>query len=277
MLFLDEIGDLPTDVRVKLLRFLDQRTFYRVGNSTEQIEADLQVVTATNRDLETTVREGQLRQDFYYRIKNIEIYLPPLRERTEDIPLIASHFLHLLQKQGRTRISTISPEALVTLCHYAWHGNVRELRSVIEGITISGGEPFEQDITALGAFLQLVKEAPRQLSVMCYTGKQLVELQNDGCIAEILGYIDILVDGPYINELNDGHKWRGSSNQRIYPLNAKYADIVREAESSFDRGIEINLSAKMQLELTGIPNGGFVDDFERKLQERGYSLLPSNK
>ena len=142
----------------------------------------------------------------------------------------------------------------------------------IDGVTISGGEPFEQNIEALGEFLRLAKGDPRQLSVMCYTGKLLEELQNNSKTAEILDYIDILVDGPYIYELNVGHKWRGSSYQRIYPLNPKFTDIVRDAENSFDRGIEIGLSAKMRLEVTGIPNPGFMDDLEHKLRETGYSL-----
>jgi len=159
-----------------------------------------------------------------------------------------------------------TPEAL-----YEWVKNI----DGIEGVTISGGEPFEQDIAALGTFLRLVKDDPRHLSVMCYTGKQLTELRNDCETASILEYVDILVDGPYVHELNEGHKWRGSSNQSIHPLNDRYASLVLEAETSFDRGIEINLSAEMRLELTGIPNGGFMDDLERKLQERGYDLSVS--
>ena len=161
------------------------------------------------------------------------------------------------------------PEAEYTPTElYEWLTNIEG----IEGVTVSGGEPFEQDITALETFLRLVKSDPRQLSMMCYTGKLLTELQNNPNIAGILEHIDILVDGPYIHELNGGHKWRGSSNQRIFALNDKYIDIVLEAENSVDRGIEISLSAEMRLELTGIPKPGFMDDLERKLQERGYGL-----
>jgi len=145
----------------------------------------------------------------------------------------------------------------------------------IEGVTITGGEPFEQDCEALETFLQLVKSDPRQLSVMCYTGKLMTELQTDGKIANIMKYIDILVDGPYVHKMNDGHRWRGSSNQRIYSLNDEYADIVRDAENSFDREIEISLSTEKRLELTGIPNDGFMKDFEHKLHESGYFLLSS--
>ena len=142
----------------------------------------------------------------------------------------------------------------------------------IEGVTLSGGDPFEQNIEALETFLRLVKNDPRQLSVMCYTGKLMAELQNDVRFANILKHIDILVDGPYVHELNDGHRWRGSSNQRIYSLNDKYTNIVHEAENCFDREIEIDLSADMRLQLTGIPHDGFMKDLARKLYERGYSL-----
>jgi len=156
---------------------------------------------------------------------------------------------------------------------YKWLENIGE----IEGVTITGGEPFEQSIEPLEIFLQLVKNDPRQLSIMCYTGKLMMELQNDDKIANILKYIDILVDGPYVHELNDGHRWKGSSNQRIYPLNENYTNIVQDAENSFDREIEISLSSDMQLELTGIPHDGFMQNLERKLHESGYSLSPSDR
>jgi anaerobic ribonucleoside-triphosphate reductase activating protein len=151
---------------------------------------------------------------------------------------------------------------------YGWLVNTEG----IEGVTITGGEPFEQDIETLETFLRLVKSDARQLSVMCYTGKLMTELQNDSNLTGILRYIDILVDGAYTHELNVGHKWRGSSNQGIYPLNASYTDTILEAEKSFDREVEISLSAEMRFELTGIPNDGFMKSLEQKLQEMGYFL-----
>ena len=146
----------------------------------------------------------------------------------------------------------------------------------IEGITLSGGEPFEQDIEALETFLQLVKNDPRRLSVMCYTGRLMTELLDNNRTAGILRYVDILVDGAYIHGFNEGHKWRGSSNQKFYSLNERYADIVAEAENDFNRGIEIELTANMQFELTGIPQRGFMQNLEQKLQEKGYSLSLGN-
>jgi anaerobic ribonucleoside-triphosphate reductase activating protein len=151
---------------------------------------------------------------------------------------------------------------------YEWVKNTEG----IEGVTLTGGEPFEQNMEALEFFFQLIKSDPRRLSVMCYTGKSIAELLDDRKYACALKYIDILVDGSYVQELNDGHKWRGSSNQRIYPLNDEYADIVWNVDSVFDREIEINLSAEMQFELTGIPNIDFMKNLGRKLHEKGYFL-----
>lgn len=151
---------------------------------------------------------------------------------------------------------------------YEWLKNTEG----IEGLTLSGGEPFEQNIETLEEFLRLVKSDPRRLSIMCYTGKMLDELRNDERNAGVLKYIDLLVDGPYVQKLNAGHCWRGSSNQQIHPLNNQYEKVVRDAENRFDRGIEIGLSAEMRFELTGIPEPGFMEHFERKLRENGYSL-----
>jgi len=131
VLFLDEIGDLPVEVQVKLLRFLEERKFSRVGSS-DSIEIDLQIVAATNRNLDDVVRTGEIRQDLYFRLKSVQILLPPLRERPDDIPALCNHFLKLFLNQGRTRISKVSEEAMVALKEYHWPGNVRELKAALE-------------------------------------------------------------------------------------------------------------------------------------------------
>ncbi len=131
ILFLDEIGDLDQDIQLKLLRFLDNKTFSRMG-STQETKVDLQLLAATNRNLEKTVEDGTVREDLYYRLKTIQIFLPFLSERTEDIPKLAHHFLNLFRIQGRTTIGEISDQAMVLLKNYSWPGNVRELKSSIE-------------------------------------------------------------------------------------------------------------------------------------------------
>lgn len=143
----------------------------------------------------------------------------------------------------------------------------------ITGITISGGEPFEQDPEALFDFLARIKGDPSPLSVMCYTGKLLSELQNDPNVSSILNYIDILVDGSYQHELNDGHKWRGSSNQTIYALNDQFTEEIQNAKGDLERELEIEITQNMGLEITGIPEKGFLDKLKLKLQSNGYNIF----
>ena len=142
----------------------------------------------------------------------------------------------------------------------------------IDGVTLSRGEPFEQDLLELSAFLRLVKEDFRGLSVLCYTGKRLEELLEDASAKAALEWIDVLIDGPYVHELNDGHKWRGSSNQRIHVFNqglqAEYANVSAE----YDRTIEIALNKNLRMEITGIPPRGFLERIHDKLEANGYSV-----
>jgi two-component system response regulator AtoC len=132
-LFLDEVGELSLAVQVKLLRFLQEQEFYRVGRS-KPISVDVRVITATNRDLETAVREKTFRQDLLYRVNVVNLHVPPLRERREDIPRLINHCVKKLSPRYGGRIIGMSPEALSALCSYAWPGNVRELENVLEGL-----------------------------------------------------------------------------------------------------------------------------------------------
>jgi DNA-binding NtrC family response regulator len=129
--FLDEIGDMPPVLQAKLLRFLEERHFRRIGG-TEDISVDVRIVAATNRDLEEAVRKGDFRADLYYRLKVIQIEVPPLRERGDDIPLLAQYFVDQLRTELRGKVRTIAPEARELLVRYPWPGNVRELRNAIE-------------------------------------------------------------------------------------------------------------------------------------------------
>ncbi len=130
-LFLDEIGDVPASVQVKLLRVLQQREFERVGG-TRTVKVDVRVVAATNADLEKLITEGKFREDLYYRLHVIQLLLPPLRRRAEDIPLLVDGFLHKFNKENERCLDSVSPAALHCLMSYAWPGNVRELENAIE-------------------------------------------------------------------------------------------------------------------------------------------------
>ena len=130
-LFLDEIGDIPLELQPKLLRVLQEREFERLG-STVTRKANVRVVAATHRNLEDMIQEKQFRSDLYYRLNVFPIYIPPLRERPEDIPLLVSHFVQEFARRMNKTVSAISPEALEALTHYPWPGNIRELQNVIE-------------------------------------------------------------------------------------------------------------------------------------------------
>jgi DNA-binding NtrC family response regulator len=136
-LFLDEIGEMELESQVKLLRVLETRSFFRVGG-TRSRTVDMRLVAATNRDLAEAIRKGEFRQDLFYRINTIAVTLPPLRERPEDVRVLAEHFIEQFAHYGRKRLT---PEALARLESYHWPGNVRELQHVIQrGAILGAGE-----------------------------------------------------------------------------------------------------------------------------------------
>ena len=181
-LFLDEIGEIDATIQIKLLRFLGERTFERVG-SNKTLTADVRLVAATNKNLEDLAKAGTFREDLFFRLRVMEINLPPLRERAGDIPLLAQNFLREFAKETGKDVKDFTVEALETLIGYSWPGNVRELRSALEhavvlcrgdritvrdlppsvrsGVTTQGSNPqrllTQSDLT--------VKEAEKQLIV----------------------------------------------------------------------------------------------------------------
>jgi DNA-binding NtrC family response regulator len=138
--FLDEIGDVSQELQTKLLRFLQEREFDRVGGI-RPIHVDVRIVAATNRDLDVAVKDGRFREDLFHRLNVVPIMLPPLRERREDIPGLARHFLQRFAKEVKKNLDEISGEALGKLSAYEWPGNVRELANVIERAVVLGQGP----------------------------------------------------------------------------------------------------------------------------------------
>ncbi|BBD09456.1 sigma-54-dependent transcriptional regulator [Desulfovibrio ferrophilus] len=144
-LFLDEIGELSAELQVKLLRVLQERRFERVGGAKE-IEVDIRIVAATNADLTKAVENGTFREDLFYRLNVVQVQMPPLRERREDIPMLATHFLDKYAKENDSRITGFSAEALDYLATYEWPGNVRQLQNVVERcVVLAGGETVSVD------------------------------------------------------------------------------------------------------------------------------------
>ena len=140
-IFLDEIGDLPMEVQVKLLRVLEERQIERLGNP-KPIRVDIRVIAATHRNLEERIRDGRFREDLFYRLNVFPIQVPPLRDRVDDIPLLVWRFVEEFSKTFAKRIDTIDQDNLTALQHYSWPGNIRELRNVVERaiITASGNQ-----------------------------------------------------------------------------------------------------------------------------------------
>jgi two-component system response regulator HydG len=130
-LFLDEVNVMSSTTQVKLLRVLQEREFEPLG-STKTIHVDIRLITATNRELEVEVKEGRFREDLFYRLNVVPIHLPPLRERKEDIPLLADHFFKLYQEKNKKSIKGFLPKTIDTLMRYDWPGNIRELENFIE-------------------------------------------------------------------------------------------------------------------------------------------------
>ena len=130
-LFLDEVGDLPMSLQVKLLRFLQEKTYEPLG-STLSLKADVRVITATNRDLEKMVEDSRFRADLYFRLNVLQITLPPLSKRKEDIPLLARHFIQRFRQVTRKAIEGLSTEAMAALMDYDFPGNIRELENIVE-------------------------------------------------------------------------------------------------------------------------------------------------
>ena len=165
-IFLDEIGDMPLSVQVKLLRVLETRTFFRVGG-VQPIKVDVRVIAATNRPLKESVSLGEFREDLYYRLSVLNIYLPPLRERRDDIPLLVRRFIREISKQHDRPFRGITAEAMQRLVEAPWPGNVRQLRNLVESMVVlaPGTEIRASDIPS-----DILEGAPMLLPVLAQGG-----------------------------------------------------------------------------------------------------------
>ena len=146
-LFLDEIGEMPLVLQAKLLRILQEREFERIGGH-QTIKVDIRIIAATNRNLDAMVKEGTFREDLFYRLNVIHLMLPPLRERREDISLLANHFLQKFSSENQRDIIEIDPSAMSLLTAWSWPGNIRELSNVIERAVVMNSGPviFAEDL-----------------------------------------------------------------------------------------------------------------------------------
>ncbi len=197
-LFLDEVGEISPKTQVKLLRFLEDKHFQRVGG-TRNIEVDVRIIAATNRDLQRDVKEGRFREDLYYRLNVISLSIPPLRERRDDIPLLVNHFMESYSKILNKDVRFCNDEAMGILTGYAWPGNIRELKNIIErGVLLNvnsmikpsdipieiNGHPLRSEIAKVNTL------EPMRLDrlIKLYTESILLRLKNNRSrTAESLG------------------------------------------------------------------------------------------
>lgn len=177
-IFLDEVGDMPLGLQAKLLRFLEERLFRRVGG-TQELSVDVRVVAATNRDIEQAIEDGQFRNDLMYRLNVIPIYLPPLRDRGNDLKLLTQHFVDQFSQEFRKPVARIDDQAYEKLYAYSWPGNVRELRNVLErAVLLCKGEVIGAEDIVPGRVDQAATGSDASGIVIPPGGIDLRELEN---------------------------------------------------------------------------------------------------
>uniref|UniRef100_A0A7C4MTI7 Sigma-54-dependent Fis family transcriptional regulator n=1 Tax=Desulfatirhabdium butyrativorans TaxID=340467 RepID=A0A7C4MTI7_9BACT len=177
-LFLDEIGEISAKMQVSLLRVLEEKQFYRLGGS-RTVHADFRLITATHRDIQGMIRENLFREDFFYRINVIRIHIPPLRERTDDIPALADHFLKKYVEETGKHIEGFTQKAIDQLMAYGWPGNVRELRNVVErAVVLARGRIIGVEELR---FLNPIQTTPTQAMTLDELEKQHIQAMLQQC------------------------------------------------------------------------------------------------
>jgi len=215
-IFLDEIGEMNLTMQVKLLRVLQERCVRPVGG-TDEIPMDVRVIAATNRDLERQVAENTFREDLYYRLSVIPVTVPPLRERSEDIPLLVSHFLKKYARSAGKNISRINPDSLSRLANYDWPGNVRQLENAIErAVALAAGQELTVDLPA---------ERPRARAAAAGIGGDAISVPPGAVLPEGMDM------EKYVAEIERG--LLKSALQQSNGVQTKAADVLRISYRSF--------------------------------------------
>ena len=221
--FLDEVGDMSAPLQGKLLRVLEEKVFRRIGGG-EDISLDVRIIAATNRDLEKAIEMGSFREDLYYRLSIVPVLLPPLRERREDIPLLAHHFLEELNREFHRDFGGFSQKALDKLRTYGWPGNIREMRNVIErAVLLSTGEVINTDDILLGRSV---------LGTRPDSDRRVIQLPDGGCaVADI--------ERDLIRQALERTSWNQTQASRLLALTR---DQIRYKIEKYDIRPPISLS-----------------------------------
>jgi DNA-binding NtrC family response regulator len=224
-LFLDEVGEIPVELQAKLLRVLEESRLRRVGGKVE-IEVDVRLVSATNRDLKTEIKNGRFREDLYFRLNVFQIPLPPLRERRDDIPILVQHFIEKLNSDSGKRVTGIHPDTLDVLKNYEWPGNIRELRNAVErAVILCDGELIQAEHLPP----DLMGKTPERQSFRLPYGLPLDLVEKE----YILGSL----------QRNNGNKARtaevlGVSEKTLYNKLNRYAAEAQAAQGPVQAGTE---------------------------------------
>jgi DNA-binding NtrC family response regulator len=205
-LFLDEVGNLPMNVQKTLLRFLQEQEFHRIGDPTP-IRVDVRVLTATNADIQGEIKSGAFREDLYYRLNVVNIHLPPLRERREDIPLLAAHFVALQNRKFDTAIHGLTHEAMEAAVRYDWPGNIRQMRNVIEACMAMETEEWIS-LPILSQFIDVVPGEEQG-------GHEGGESGDEGAYNAALGRFEM----DYLKGLLTRHNWNIDAAAREAGMN----------------------------------------------------------
>jgi len=214
-LFLDEIGELPLEMQGKFLRVLEERRFRRLGGKSE-VEVDVRVICATNRDLKEEIKKGRFREDLYFRLHVFTIHLPTLKERREDVPLLVQHFIEKFNGETGKHVQGLSPGAMDVLQNYAWPGNIRELRNTVErAMILTDGDTISEEHLPP----DMRPTRPEAATLRVPLGIQLREVEKEYILASL--------------QRNGGNKARtaevlGISEKTLYNKLNRYAAIARE-------------------------------------------------
>ena len=208
-IFLDEIGDIPLSVQAKLLRVLQEKTFEKVGSS-EPLRVDVRIIAATNKDMEEAVGKGTFRIDLFYRLNVLPIYIPPLRERRDDVPLLADHFLNKFNREIKKQIKGFTPEAMEALLSYIWPGNVRELENAIERAVVITQDDYIK---------------PAALILQSYSGNK--EDYSNRTLKEAVN----LFKKQFIKNILEQNSWKQTKTAKMLGIQRTYLSrLIKELE-----------------------------------------------
>jgi len=208
-LFLDEIGDMPLSLQVKILRVLQDRKITRLGG-TAAMPINARIIAATNKDLEQRVRDGVFREDLFYRLNVVRIVIPPLRERREDIPLLAAGILKRLNRQMGHKVTGFSADALALLCSHEFYGNVRELENILErAVIFSSGDEIQRDDLDLRGSVSLHTQSKEETKLSDAEAKSLKDVEIDAIIRAL-------------------HRWEGNRTRAAEELGISRRTLINK-------------------------------------------------